>query len=65
VYDIINETILPFPVVIPENAVVVQGARAINTPFASENKLSISTPIIIKYRDKKSNAKTELESILR
>lgn len=65
VYDIVNKTILPFPVTIPENSVVVQGARAINTDFALDNKLSISTPIIIKYRDAKSDAKTELESILR
>ena len=65
VYDIPNETVLPFPIVIPENAVVVQGSRTIDKPFAKQHGLSISTPIIVKYRDSKSDAKTELESILR
>ncbi len=65
VYDIVKENILPFPIVIPEKAVVVQGSRTINKPFAQKNGLSISTPIIVKYRDNKSDAKTELENILR
>jgi len=69
VYDLINNSILisseTMPLTIPENAVVVQGARGINTNFGKENNLSISTPIIVKYRDAKTDAKTELENALR
>ncbi len=65
VYDLVQEKVLPFPLEIPENAVVIQGARTINTDFAKSNGLSIATPLIVKYRDGKSDAKTELENILR
>ena len=65
VYDLINEKILTTPTEIPENAVVVQGARGINSDFGRQNKLSISTPLIVKYRDSKTDAKTELEDVLR
>ncbi len=65
VYDLPNEKILQFPLEIPENAVIVQGARSVNTDFAKSHGLSIATPLIVKYRDGKSDAKTELETILR
>ena len=65
VYDLPNEKILQFPLEIPENAVIVQGARSVNTDFARSYGLSIATPLIVKYRDGKSDAKTELETILR
>ncbi|MCL2040287.1 MAG: 2,3,4,5-tetrahydropyridine-2,6-dicarboxylate N-succinyltransferase [Bacteroidetes bacterium] len=65
VYDLVNENILTNPLEIPENAVVVQGSRGINTNFGLKNKLSISTPLIVKYRDAKTDAKTELENALR
>jgi 2,3,4,5-tetrahydropyridine-2-carboxylate N-succinyltransferase len=65
VYDLVNESVLNNPLVIPENAVVVQGTRGINTDFGIENKLSISTALIVKYRDNKTNSKTKLENILR
>ncbi len=69
VYDLVNERILQStpenPLEIPESAVVVPGSRSVNTPFAKENGLSISTPLIIKYRDSKTDAKTALEDTLR
>ncbi|MCX6145834.1 MAG: 2,3,4,5-tetrahydropyridine-2,6-dicarboxylate N-succinyltransferase [Candidatus Kapabacteria bacterium] len=69
VYDLVYETILSSSsdsiLTIPEGAVVVPGARRINTEFGIANNLSISTPIIIKYRDDKTDAKTALESALR
>lgn len=65
VYDLVNENILTNPLQIPENAVVVQGTRGINTDFGLKNKLSIATPLIVKYRDVKTDAKTELENALR
>jgi 2,3,4,5-tetrahydropyridine-2-carboxylate N-succinyltransferase len=69
VYDLVNGTVLSStaesPLEIPAGAVVVPGSRAINSPFAKENGLSISTPLIIKYRDDKTDAKTALEEALR
>ncbi len=69
VYDIVNNTVLQStpdnPLEIPENAVVIPGARTINSPFAKEHGLSISSPIIIKYRDEKTDARTALTEDLR
>lgn len=69
VYDLVHENIIrPVagePLEIPENAVVIPGARAIDTSFGREQGLSIATPLIIKYRDEKTDAKTALEDALR
>jgi len=69
VYDLVNEKIYrrtkETPLIIPENAVVVPGSRSIETPFAKNNKLALYAPIIIKYRDSKSDAATVLEESLR
>lgn len=69
VYDLVNEKIYrrtkEIPLIIPENAVIVPGSRAIDTPFAKNNHLTLYAPIIIKYRDSKSNAATVLEESLR
>lgn len=69
VFDVVNGTVLrsstEVPLEIPEGAVVVSGTRAMNNPFAQEHGLSIATPIIVKYRDSKTDARTALESALR
>lgn len=69
VYDLVNNTIITSsenkPLEVPENAVVIAGSRAVNTEFGKENGLSIYTPIIIKYRDDKTDAKTALNFDLR
>ncbi len=69
VYDLPNETIVrktpAGPLVIPEGAVVVQGSRHIDHPFAKKNHLALYTPIIIKYRDEGTDAATALEESLR
>jgi len=69
VYDAVNKTIIKKtadqPLVIPENAVVVPGSRPLKNEFGIQNNLSIYTPIIIKYRDEKTDAATALESSLR
>lgn len=69
VYDIVNDRIIggePGKALeIPEGAVIVSGSRGIETDFAKANKLSLYTPIIIKYRDDKTDAKTSLEEALR
>lgn len=53
------------PLVIPENAVVVAGTRPLKNEYGIENDLSVYTPIIIKYRDEKTDAGTALEESLR
>jgi 2,3,4,5-tetrahydropyridine-2-carboxylate N-succinyltransferase len=69
VFDLVNEKIIAAkdnsPLEIPENAVLVQGSRLLKGDFAEQNGLSISSPIIIKYRDDKTDAKTALEAALR
>ena len=69
VYDIVRGEILratqDSPLVIPEDAVVVAGARAINRGKAAEWGLSLYTPVIVKYRDEKTELSLELEDLLR
>ncbi|RPI04413.1 MAG: 2,3,4,5-tetrahydropyridine-2,6-dicarboxylate N-succinyltransferase [Ignavibacteriae bacterium] len=69
VYDIVNEKAYrrsnKTPLIIPEHAVVVPGSRAVDTPYAKKNHLALSTALIIKYRDPKSDAAAVLEESLR
>lgn len=69
VYDLVHERILrsteTSPLEIPEGAVVVAGARAVTSAFGTANGLSVSTPLIVKYRDAKTDARTALEDALR
>ncbi len=53
------------PLVIPEGAVVVPGTRPLQTQFGIEKNLSVYTPVIIKYRDERTDAATALEETLR
>ncbi|NTU91619.1 MAG: 2,3,4,5-tetrahydropyridine-2,6-dicarboxylate N-succinyltransferase [Chlorobiaceae bacterium] len=69
VYDLVNGTILrktaDAPLIIPEGAVVVAGSRQVKGDFAAEHGLSIYTPLIVKYRDERTDSATALESALR
>jgi 2,3,4,5-tetrahydropyridine-2-carboxylate N-succinyltransferase len=69
VYDLERETVHRAesgkPLVIPENAVVVPGARAIKAEWGLSQGLSLQTPVIVKYRDEKTDAATALEAWLR
>ncbi|MCX7909773.1 MAG: 2,3,4,5-tetrahydropyridine-2,6-dicarboxylate N-succinyltransferase [Ignavibacteria bacterium] len=69
VFDIVKQEVYQTnrdnPLEIPENAVVIPGSRQINNDFAKIFGLSIYTPIIIKYRDEKTDAKSTLEQALR
>ena len=69
VYDLVHGRIVrktdDAPLTIPEGAVVVAGSRKIKGSFADEQGLSIYTPMIIKYRDEKTDSATALESALR
>lgn len=69
VYDIVREQVYRSspdgPLVIPENAVVVPGSRAVTKGKAAEWGLSLYTPVIVKYRDEKTQSSIELEDLLR
>jgi 2,3,4,5-tetrahydropyridine-2,6-dicarboxylate N-succinyltransferase len=53
------------PLEVPENAVVVPGSRAITKAEGRAWKLSLYTPVIVKYRDEKTEGGIELEDWLR
>src|SRR5258708_1282112 len=66
VYDLVKgEIIRPTadsPLIIPEGAVVVPGARAVTAGKGPEWQLSLATPVIVKYRDSRTDTRTELEA---
>jgi len=53
------------PLEIPEGAVVVPGSRAVTRGKGQEWGLSLYTPVIVKYRDDKTDQSIELEDLLR
>jgi 2,3,4,5-tetrahydropyridine-2-carboxylate N-succinyltransferase len=53
------------PLVIPEKAVVVAGSRPISKGRGKEWGLSLYAPVIVKYRDEKTDLRTQLEDLLR
>lgn len=72
IYDLVNSKIIKRanenePLIIPEGAVIVAGSRSVagKSDFAKKEGLSLYTPIIIKYRDEKTDARTALEGALR
>jgi 2,3,4,5-tetrahydropyridine-2-carboxylate N-succinyltransferase len=69
VYDLVKgEVIRPSaerPLVVPEGAVVVPGARAVTAGKGPEWGLSLATPVIVKYRDSRTDTRTELEAWIR
>ena len=68
VFDLVNETVIkPVDGVlhIPQNAVVIPGSRTLKSDFAHQNGLSAYAPIIIKYRDDKTDSALILEELLR
>jgi len=75
VYDLVHGTVHramaegpdgePRPLVIPEGAVVVPGSRAVTRGRAAEWGLSLYTPVIVKYRDEKTELSSTLEELLR
>jgi 2,3,4,5-tetrahydropyridine-2-carboxylate N-succinyltransferase len=69
VYDVVRGRIYRAtdddPLMIPEDAVVVAGSRAITSGPGLDWGLSLYTPVIIKYRDSKTDTKIQLEDLLR
>jgi 2,3,4,5-tetrahydropyridine-2-carboxylate N-succinyltransferase len=53
------------PLMIPEDAVVVSGSRAISRGPGKDWGISLYTPVIVKYRDSKTDARVQLEDLLR
>lgn len=51
--------------IVPNNAVVIPGSRPINHGYGIENKIHIYCPVIIKYKDKKTQQSIILEKKLR
>src|SRR6185436_9310366 len=69
IYDLVNGTIIKpasgQPLVVPEGAVVVPGARAVTVGAGKAWGLSLATPVIVKYRDARTDTRTELEQWIR
>jgi 2,3,4,5-tetrahydropyridine-2-carboxylate N-succinyltransferase len=69
VFDLVNEKVIraspESPLEIPAGAVVVPGARAVSGGWGKEQGLSLQTPVIVKYRDERTDLSTALESWLR
>ena len=69
VYDLVKGEIYKatqeMPLVIPEGAVVVPGSRAISTGKGLQWSLSLAAPVIVKYRDEKTELSLILEDLLR
>jgi 2,3,4,5-tetrahydropyridine-2-carboxylate N-succinyltransferase len=73
VFDLVKGIVLrataELPLIIPENAVAVPGTRAVSKgkghPDAEAWGLSLYAPVIVKYRDEKTDLSTALEELLR
>ncbi|GGA76242.1 2,3,4,5-tetrahydropyridine-2,6-dicarboxylate N-succinyltransferase [Edaphobacter acidisoli] len=69
VYDLVKGEVYKAsdesPLVIPEGAVVVPGSRSVTKGKGQEWGLSVTTPVIVKYRDEKTALSSALEDLLR
>jgi 2,3,4,5-tetrahydropyridine-2,6-dicarboxylate N-succinyltransferase len=69
VYDLIQDAVYSAkddqPLLIPENAVVVPGSRAVSHPNGTKWNLSLQCAVIVKYRDQKTGSRIQLEDLLR
>ena len=69
VFDLVHETVhrasADRPLVIPPNAVVVPGARRVSSDWGAEQGIALQTPVIVKYRDARTDVATTLEQWLR
>ncbi|HEX4642025.1 MAG TPA: DapH/DapD/GlmU-related protein, partial [Candidatus Acidoferrales bacterium] len=69
VYDIVHGKVYAAtdtdPLIIPEEAVVVAGSRSVGRGVGLDWGISLYTPVIVKYRDSRTDAKIQLEDLLR
>jgi 2,3,4,5-tetrahydropyridine-2,6-dicarboxylate N-succinyltransferase len=69
VYDLVRSTVHRAtddePLVVPEGAVVIAGSRAVTSGPGKDWGISVYTPVIVKYRDAKTDTRIQLEDLLR
>jgi 2,3,4,5-tetrahydropyridine-2,6-dicarboxylate N-succinyltransferase len=69
VYDLVRGTVHRAtdeePLMVPEGAVVIAGSRAITSGPGKDWGISVYTPVIVKYRDAKTDTRIQLEDLLR
>jgi 2,3,4,5-tetrahydropyridine-2,6-dicarboxylate N-succinyltransferase len=69
VYDLVQDAVYTAsedePLIIPENAVVVPGSRAVSSAAGKKYGLSLQAAVIVKYRNAKTDARVQLEDLLR
>jgi len=69
VYDLVKDAVYTAsetePLVIPEEAIVVPGSRAVAHPLGKKYGISLQAAVIVKYRDSKTEARIQLEDLLR
>lgn len=69
IYDLVHERVIRpeegQPLVVPPGAVVVPGAREVTSGAGRQWGLSLATPVIVKYRDERTDTRTELERWIR
>jgi 2,3,4,5-tetrahydropyridine-2,6-dicarboxylate N-succinyltransferase len=74
VYDLVRDDVYTagetltgesLPLVIPEEAIVVPGSRAVSHPVGAKHGLSLQCAVIVKYRDAKTDSRIQLEDLLR
>jgi 2,3,4,5-tetrahydropyridine-2-carboxylate N-succinyltransferase len=69
VYDLVRDEVYAAtgtePLIIPEEAIVVPGARAVSHASGAKWGLSLQAAVIVKYRDSKTDSRVQLEDLLR
>ncbi|MGB8325695.1 MAG: 2,3,4,5-tetrahydropyridine-2,6-dicarboxylate N-succinyltransferase [Candidatus Acidiferrum sp.] len=69
VYDLVRDRVYTAsdtqPLIIPEEAIVVPGSRAVSHPSGAKWNLSLQAAVIVKYRDAKTEGRVQLEDLLR
>src|ERR1700675_883103 len=69
VYDLVRDAVYTAgetsPLIIPREAIVVPGSRAVTHPVGAKHGLSLQCAVIVKYRDAKTDSRIQLEDLLR
>jgi 2,3,4,5-tetrahydropyridine-2,6-dicarboxylate N-succinyltransferase len=69
VYDLVRDVVYcakgDEPLVIPEEAIVVPGSRAVTNGIGRKHGLALQAAVIVKYRDAKTEGRVQLEDLLR
>ena len=69
IYDlvrgIVHRATDDLPLIVPEEAVVVAGSRKVSSGHGADWGISLYTPVVVKYRDQGTEAKIQLEDLLR